>query len=40
MSLAVSPIVRLAVIYLLIKFIVSYKVLVPAFSDVINGWSM
>jgi hypothetical protein len=39
-SLAIFPVVRLADIYLLIEFIVSGKVLVPAFSDVINGWSM
>lgn len=39
MSLAIFPVVRLADIYLLIEFIVSGKVLVPAFSDVINVWS-
>jgi len=39
-SLDISPVVRLADIYLLIEFIVSGKVLMPAYSDVINGWSM
>lgn len=40
MSLAIFPVVRLVDIYLLVEFIVSGKVLVPAFSDVINSWSM
>ena len=37
MSLAIFPLVRLADVYLLIEFIVSGKVLVPTFSDVIHG---
>jgi hypothetical protein len=39
-ALAISPVVRLADIYLLIEFIVSGKVLMPEYSYVINGWSM
>jgi hypothetical protein len=39
-SLAIFPFVRLADVYLLIGFIVSGKVLVPAFSYVIHGWFM
>jgi hypothetical protein len=36
-SSAIFPVVRLADVYLLIEYIVSGKVLVPAFSDVIHG---
>ena len=39
-SLAISPFVKLADFYLSVEFIMSGKVLVSSFSDVINGWPM